>query len=170
MRRGSLLPYVVFSCACTRLRLVLFRYLVLCFAGGAPSFHVPFPCRSVRYRYFGVPSCIAARSFCVAGCRSFTLPYFGLGVRDAVRMLLYAVSGAPLSVFWLAFGPVLPVDYPGADQLVAVVPRGELPCGDAALRPVEDDVAALLRDVQHTALQRLPVADAHREAGAAARL
>lgn len=70
----------------------------------------------------------------------------------------------------MAFGPVLPVDYPGADQLVAVVPRGELPCGDAALRPVEDDVTALLRDVQHAALQRLPVADAHREAGAAARL
>lgn len=94
----------------------------------------------------------------------------GSGVRVAVRMLLYAVSGAPLSVFWMAFGPVLPVDYPGADQLVAVVPRGELPCGDAALRPVEDDVAALFRDVQHAALQRLPVADAHREAGAAARL
>jgi len=83
-------------------------------------------------------------------------------------MLLYAVSGAPLSVFWMAFGPVLPVDYPGADQLVAVVPRGELPCGDAALRPVEDDVAALLRDVQHAALQRLPVADAQREARAVA--
>ena len=97
-------------------------------------------------------------------------PVFRVDARVAVRMLLYAVSGAPLSVFWLAFGPVLPVDYPGADQLGAVVPRGELPCGDAALRPVEDDVAALFRDVQHAALQRLPVADAHREAGAAARL
>ena len=144
--------------------------ILSCVLRGHSSFPVPFPCRSVRYRYFGVPSCIAARSNTGRDAVLLRSRISGSGVRVAVRMLLYAVSGAPLSVFWLAFGPVLPVDYPGADQLVAVVPRGELPCGDAALRPVEDDVAALLRDVQHAALQRLPVADAHREAGAAARL
>ena len=38
----------------------------------------------------------------------------------------------------------LPADYAAADQLVAVVPCGELPCGNAALRLVEEDIQPLL--------------------------
>ncbi len=170
MRRGSLLPYVVFSCACTRLRLVLFRYLVLCFAGGTPLSMCRFRAAVCGTGISASRPVLLRAAFAWRDAVLLRSRVSGSGVRVAVRMFLYAVSGAPLSVFWMAFGPVLPVDYPGADQLVAVVPRGELPCGDAALRPVEDDVTALLRDVQHAALQRLPVADAHREAGAAARL
>ncbi len=145
--------------------------ILSCVLRGAPLF----PC-AVSVPQCAVPVFRRPVLYCCAqllrgGMPFFYAPVFRVGCPGGCSyVFVRRIRRAPFSVFWLAFGPVLPVDYPGADQLVAVVPRGELPCGDAALRPVEDDVAALLRDVQHTALQRLPVADAHREAGAAARL
>ena len=170
MRRGSLLPYVVFSCACTRLRLVLFRYLVLCFAGGTPLSMCRFRAAVCGTGISASRPVLLRAAFAWRDAVLLRSRVSGSGVRVAVRMFLYAVSGAPLSVFWMAFGPVLPVDYPGADQLVAVVPCGELPRCDAPLGGVEEDVASLVADEERGLLQGLAVADADAEAGAAARL
>ena len=57
-------------------------------------------------------------------------------------------------------------DHPRTDQLVAVVPCGELPRCDAPLGGVEEDVASLVADEERGLLQGLAVADADAEAGA----
>ena len=59
-------------------------------------------------------------------------------------------------------------DHPRTDQLVAVVPCGELPWCDAPLGGVEEDVGSLVADEERGLLQRLAVADADAEAGALA--
>ena len=59
-------------------------------------------------------------------------------------------------------------DHPRTDQLVAVVPCGELPRCDAPLGGVEEDVASLVADEERGLLQGLAVADADAEAGAMA--
>ena len=53
-----------------------------------------------------------------------------------------------------------------ADQLVAVVPRGELSRGDSPLGRVENKVGPFVADEQPGPLQRLAVTDADAEAGA----
>ena len=57
-------------------------------------------------------------------------------------------------------------DYARTDQLVAVVPCGELSGRDAPLGLVEEDVGALVAHEERCVLKRLAVADADAEAGA----